>query len=153
MWGCAELAAAAGWGLAANFRNPAVDDISGTTAAVIGINVDGRGRAVFHTGTAFHTGVAVDDFGLVVLHPEDAVWTDQLAVAAADAFFKSQLQDGGIIKISETFHENSPYLDKQGELLIPFLNQDGNEKASEQRRDSTKKYSEEPHSAAAEVNA
>jgi len=38
-------------------------------------------------------------------------------------------------------------------LVFPFLNQDGNEKASEQRRDSTKKYGEEPHSAAAEVNA
>jgi len=38
-------------------------------------------------------------------------------------------------------------------VVIPFLNQDGNEKASEQRRDSTKKYDEEPHSAAAEVNA
>ena len=37
--------------------------------------------------------------------------------------------------------------------LIPFLNQDGNEKASEQRRDSTKKYGEESHSAADEVNA
>jgi len=37
--------------------------------------------------------------------------------------------------------------------IIPFLNQDGKEKVSEQRRDSTKKYGEEPHSAAAEVNA
>ncbi len=37
--------------------------------------------------------------------------------------------------------------------LVPFLNQDGNQKASEQRRDSTKKYGEESHSAADEINA
>ncbi len=37
--------------------------------------------------------------------------------------------------------------------IAPFLSQDENAKASEQRRDSTKKCGEEPHFAAAEVNA
>ncbi len=73
--------------LAANFGDPAVDDIGGAAAAVVGIDVDGRGRAVFRAGPAFHAGVAVEDFRLPLADPEDAVRADQLAVAAADAFF------------------------------------------------------------------
>jgi len=52
-----------------------------------------------------------------------------------------------VVIVFSTFPLVLPFME-----LIPFLNQDGNEKASEQRRDSTKKYGEEPHSAAAEVN-
>ncbi len=80
-------ATAARWGLAAKSGDPAVDDIGSAAAAVVGVDVDGRSRAVFRTGAAFHAGVAVDDFGLAVLYPEYAVRADQLAVAATDAFF------------------------------------------------------------------
>jgi len=47
-----------------------------------------------------------------------------------------------------------PSIEKHVEMsLIPFPNQDENAKASEQRRDSTYTYDEEPHSAADKVNA
>lgn len=38
-------------------------------------------------------------------------------------------------------------------VIIPLLNQDENAKASEQRRNSTLEYGEEPHSGADNVNA
>ena len=40
---------------------------------------------------------------------EDAVWTDQLTIAATDAFILRQVEDRSVIKISETSHESSPF--------------------------------------------
>lgn len=98
--------AAAARGLAPDFREPAVDDIGGAAAAVVGIDVDGRGRAVFGAGPAFHAGVRVDDFGLAFPDSEDAVRADQFAVAAADAFIDREAEDGGVVEVPEVVHDS-----------------------------------------------
>ena len=88
MWGVRQnLTAAVRGRFVPQPGKPAVDDIGSTAAAVIGINIDGVGGAVFSTGAAFNAGVLVNDLGFVVPDSEDAVRTDQLTIAATDAFF------------------------------------------------------------------
>ena len=73
-------------GLAPDPGNPAVDDIGGTAAAIIGIYKNCAGRAIFCAGAAFHTSIGVYDFRLLLANLENPVRTYQLAVAAADTF-------------------------------------------------------------------
>jgi len=71
---------------------PDLDNIGGS--ANPGVDRQGSGGAVGHTGTAFHTGIKIHDLSLGVVHLQHMVGTDFCAQAAADTLLCVQ-QKGG----------------------------------------------------------
>ena len=87
-WVCRpNSATAAGRNLAPCSGNPAVNDIGSTATAIVRIYINGLGGAVLSAGATFHAGVFIGDVGFSMPDSKDAVWADQLAIAATDAFF------------------------------------------------------------------
>lgn len=100
------------------FRDPAVDDVGRTAAAVIRVDVNSLYRAIFSACAALHAAIAVGDLGFAILDSENAVRTDRLAAAATDTFFHSQQQNCCIVQISEVFHYGFPFTERSRQARI-----------------------------------
>ena len=98
------LAAATRYSLTPHSGYPTIDNIGCTAAAFIRPYVDSSNRTVGGAGSAFHAAVMVDDRGLFAMHSKDAMRTDGRAISAADARIVVKLEYGGVVKVSEIFH-------------------------------------------------
>jgi len=90
--------------LSPHLRNPGINDVGDTAAAVIGINVDGVCRAVLGTGAALHAAVIIDYFGLLGVHRKHPVWADRFTGTATNTFFPVIFEDGGAINVTKFLH-------------------------------------------------
>ena len=72
------------------------------------MKINGRGRAVIHTGAAFHTTIKIHDPGFMAVNLKDAVRTNLSAGTTSDTDGLIQFESGDIGQISELFHKKLP---------------------------------------------
>ena len=67
--------------------NPAVNDIGGTAAPIIRIDIDSINWAILRAGATLHAPIYINDLSFTISNQENAVGADLFTVAATDAQF------------------------------------------------------------------